>query len=118
MALLVMDLFRRAAGDLLHPFVRPVQALRAVTNAAPGIALTVLTILVVSAVMAIRGSRPAALAIFPLALAWLLVNAPFEGPTLIGLSATHGLTAADLISVVAVGIAGWRLGGALVGVLR
>jgi hypothetical protein len=73
----------------------------------------VLALLLVAAVSAVRGNRLAALALVPLSLAWLLFNGPFEGPTLVVLSWSHGITAADLISVAGLGIAGWRLGAAL-----
>jgi hypothetical protein len=38
---------------------------------------------------------------------WLVINGPLEGPVLWELDATHGLTAADLLSVLAFGLAGW-----------
>jgi hypothetical protein len=60
-------------------------------------------------VVAIRGSRVAALLLIPAAIGWLVINRPFEGPTLLTLSWNHGITAADLFSVAALAIAGWRL---------
>jgi len=39
------------------------------------------------------------------AVVWVLVNAPVEGPTLLVLTRTHGITAADLLSVAAVLVA-------------
>jgi hypothetical protein len=37
---------------------------------------------------------------------WILVNGPVEGPVLLVLSPSHGITVADLPSIGAVGIAG------------
>jgi hypothetical protein len=39
------------------------------------------------------------------AVVWVFVNAPVEGPTLLVLTSTHGITAADLLSVAAVLVA-------------
>jgi hypothetical protein len=114
----LMDVARRTAKALLEPLSRPVHQLRDLATVAPGLALLVLAVLLVTAVMAIRGSRLAALALIPLALVWLVVNNPFEGPTLMVLSWSHGVTASDLISVVALGISGWRLTQAVVAPLR
>lgn len=36
------------------------------------------------------------------AVVWVLVNGPVEGPILVVLSRTHGITTADLLSVLAV----------------
>lgn len=113
-----LTLVRRLAKALLGPFYGPVERLRAHVASTPGLALLVLAFLLVAAVQAVRGSRLAALAVVPLSFAWLLVNAPFEGPTLLTLSWSHGITTADLVSVVAVGIAGWRLTQPLVAQFR
>lgn len=40
-----------------------------------------------------------------LAGVWVLVNKPVEGPTLLVLSPSHGVTFADLLSLVALGVA-------------
>ena len=40
-----------------------------------------------------------------LAVVWLFVNRPVEGPTLLVLSRNHGITAADLLSVLLVLVA-------------
>jgi hypothetical protein len=109
---------RTLAKYLLEPFARPVRAARDLANAAPGLVLLLLTVLVVCAVLAIRGNRLAALALIPLSLAWLVFNTPFEGPTLIVLSWSHGLTVSDLIAVAGLGIAGWRLTEAVLAPLR
>jgi hypothetical protein len=118
MTLSTMGFVRQVAKALLEPFARPVQVLRAAVSAAPGLALLLLAVLVVTMVMAARGSRLAALALIPLALAWLVVNTPFEGPTLVVLSWSHGITVADLVSVAALAISAWRLAEAAVGALR
>ena len=114
----LMATARRLTKALIEPFARPVHHLREVAVASPGVALLVLVVLVVTAVTAIRGSRLAALALVPLSLAWLVVNAAFEGPTLVALSWSHGVTAADLISLACLAVAGWRLGHAVVVTLR
>ena len=45
-----------------------------------------------------------------LALVWLVVNSPFEGPTLVTLVRDrHGITAADLVSVMAVMLGAWAV---------
>jgi hypothetical protein len=114
----VIGLVRSAAHALLGPFTEPVRHVRALVEASPGLSLLVLVVLVVAAVRAIRGDRLAALALVPLSLAWVVVDAPFEGPTLLVLSWSHGITAADLISVAGLGIATWRLGGRVLAPLR
>jgi len=40
-------------------------------------------------------------AVVPLALAWLVVNGPMEGPTLLPVTWNHGVTLADLLSALA-----------------
>lgn len=55
------------------------------------------------------GRRVAALVTIGFALAWLLVDKRAEGPTLVMFSDEHGITAADLLSVGAILIAGRRL---------
>jgi hypothetical protein len=45
------------------------------------------------------------------AILWVLVNKPVEGPTVLTLSRGHGVTVSDLVSVVAVAIAGRRMLG-------
>jgi hypothetical protein len=39
---------------------------------------------------------------------WLFVNGPMEGPVLIDLSATHGITGGDLAGVVGLGLAAFH----------
>jgi hypothetical protein len=87
----------------------PVQRVRHEVNDTPALALILLAVLLWCAVRTIGGDRWAALALIPLSLAWLLFNGPFEGPTLVVLSWSHGITLSDLLSVIGFGLAGWRL---------
>jgi len=105
-------LVRRVLKALVGPAVRPVQVAREMVAAHPKVALVVLFALVVVAVAALRGNRVAALALIPLSLAWLVLNQPFEGPTLLVLTSSHGVTLSDLIAVGGLGIAGWQLASA------
>jgi len=118
MVIELVGLGRRLTKALLTPFSRPAHQARDIVNAAPGLALLLLALLVATAVLAVRGNRLAALGLVPLSLAWLLLNGPFEGPTLVTLSWSHGITAADLLAVAGLAIAGWRLTGAVVAPLR
>jgi hypothetical protein len=43
------------------------------------------------------------------AVIWALVNGPVEGPVLLVLAPSHGITVADLPSLAALGIAGLLL---------
>jgi len=45
------------------------------------------------------------------AVLWLVVNGPMEGPVLLTVTASHGLTAGDLAGLAGLGLAGWRLWG-------
>jgi hypothetical protein len=56
-----------------------------------------------------RGRRVLAGVLVVFAVLWVLVNEPVEGPTLLVLTRTHGITAADLLSVAAVLVAIWLL---------
>lgn len=47
----------------------------------------------------VTGRQQVALVLLVVAAVWVLVNGPVEGPTLVVLSATHGITVADLASV-------------------
>jgi hypothetical protein len=118
MVLELVDFARRVAKALLAPFARPLQDVRELAMMAPGLGLLVLVLLVVAAVRAIRGDRLAALVLVPLSLTWLVVNGPFEGPTLLVISWSHGITAADMITVAGMVIASWRLGQAALAPLR
>jgi hypothetical protein len=52
-----------------------------------------------------RRRRVTAAVLVVFAVVWVFVNEPVEGPTLLVLSRTHGITAADLLSVAAVIVA-------------
>ncbi|MFN8078470.1 MAG: hypothetical protein U0Q19_02800 [Kineosporiaceae bacterium] len=75
----------------------------------PTIMLAVLGCLLVALILAIGGSRWAAAALVPLAGAWLMANQLVEGPVLVVLSWRHGVTTADLLSLLALIVAAWRL---------
>ena len=105
----LVDVLRQAVKLALEPLGGPVARARHVVTVYPGLALLLLGLLALAAVLAIRGDRLMALALIPLSLAWLVLNTPFEGPTLLALSWSHGVTASDLLSVVGLGIAAWRL---------
>jgi hypothetical protein len=66
---------------------------RVVDGLLPGL---VLAALVVAAVLAGRGGRPAATLLGVVSVLWVLVNHPMEGKTLLPLTHTHGFTAADM----------------------
>jgi hypothetical protein len=55
--------------------------------------------------------RWSAWALGAVAVLWLFVNRPMEGPVLLVVTESHGLTAGDLAGLVALGLAGWRLWG-------
>lgn len=100
---------------LLTPFVWPLQKLRHQANASPVLAFLILVALLMCLVRTVRGDRMAAVGLAALSIVWVLFNGPFEGPTLVVLSWSHGLTAADLLSVVGLTVSAWRLAPALVG---
>jgi hypothetical protein len=95
-----------AVKDLIST---PVHRLRSAASQAPGLSLVLLAVLVFCAVRTIRGDRVSALALIPLSFAWLLFNGPMEGPVLIVISWSHGVTVGDLLSVVCLGLSAWRL---------
>jgi len=100
-------------GGLAHALKEtvtwPIQKLRHEVYRAPGLVLILLALLIFCAVRTIRGDRLAAMALIPLSLGWLLFNGPFEGPTLVVLSWSHGITGSDLFSLIGLGLAAWRL---------
>jgi len=55
-----------------------------------------------------RTGRIGAVALLAISVEWLRVNQPFEGRVLLVLLPTHGLTAADLVGLAAIGLAIWR----------
>ena len=76
-----------------------------------GLLPVVLLVLLVGLLMATlrargRPRRTAALLLLPASAAWVLFNGPIEGPILLRLSTTHGLTVSDLLAVVGVLVAG------------
>ena len=56
--------------------------------------------------MSRAGKRLTAALLVVVAVLWLFVNGPVEGPVLVVLDAQHGVTTADLVSVFAVLLAG------------
>jgi hypothetical protein len=96
----------RAVKDLI---TWPAQRLRNIANQTPGLPLLLLAVLIFFAVRTIRGDRWSAAALVPLSLAWLLFNGPIEGPVLVVISYSHGITLSDLFSVFCLGLASWRL---------
>jgi hypothetical protein len=69
----------------------------------------VLVLLVLSAGTLDRTGVPGAVILLGLSGLWILVNGPMEGVTLVTLPGPHGITAADLASVAAAGLAADRL---------
>jgi len=55
--------------------------------------------------------RAAAWALLPVSAAWVVFNGPFEGPVLVTLSRSHGITVSDLLAVVGVLVALATLAG-------
>jgi hypothetical protein len=87
----------------------PVQRMRHLASQAPGLPLMILALLIFFAIRTVRGDRWSAIILLPLSLAWLLFNGPIEGPTLLVISYSHGVTLSDLLSVACVGLSAWRL---------
>ncbi|WAC56776.1 hypothetical protein [Gordonia sp. SL306] len=56
-----------------------------------------------------RPGRWSATVLVVVAGAWIVFNGPLEGRTLFVLSARHGVTEGDVLSVVGFAIAGWAL---------
>jgi hypothetical protein len=109
MNLLTVNTLSRWAHVLKDRLTFPVRRLRHDMAGFPDLVLLLLVVLLFCAVRTLRGDRWAALALIPLSFGWLLFNGPFEGPTLFVISWSHGVTASDLISVVCLALAGWRL---------
>jgi hypothetical protein len=109
MPLAPADILSRLAHALKDRLAWPIQRLRDEASGSHELALIVLIVLLFFAIRTIRGSRLAALALLPLSAAWLVFNSPLEGPTLLVISPSHGVTAADMISVFCVGLSAWRL---------
>ena len=78
---------------------------------ASGLVPVVLLVRIVGLLMAAlrargRPRRAAALLLLPVSAAWVLFNGPIEGPILLTISSSHGLTVSDLLAVVGVLVAG------------
>ena len=73
-------------------------------------AVALATIMVLTAAVAFAGSRFACLALAAEELLYLEVSQPVEGPTLLRLTADHGVTSNDLPALVGILAAGvlWR----------
>ncbi len=71
--------------------------------------VVLLVVLVVLLLVALRGRgrvrRVAAVLLVPVGVSWVLFNGPIEGPVLVSLSPTHGITVSDLLAVVGVLVA-------------
>ncbi len=71
--------------------------------------VVLLVVLVVLLLVALRGGgrarEVAAVLLVPVSVAWVLFNGPLEGPVLLTLSQTHGVTVSDLLAVVGVLVA-------------
>lgn len=111
----LLHLVKRVASLVLEPFMWPVQLLRDQVMAAPVLSLLIMLALLWCIVKAIGGDRMAAAMLLPLSFVWVLFNGPFEGPVLLVLSWSHGVTAADFLSLFALLVAAWRLTPAVVG---
>ncbi|MGC5247763.1 hypothetical protein ACPXB3_12650 [Gordonia sp. DT219] len=55
----------------------------------------------------LRPSGRAALVLIVVGIAWVIWNKPLEGSTMIRITDRHGITEADLLSLVALWIAFW-----------
>jgi hypothetical protein len=72
----------------------------------PVVLLVVLVGLLVAALRSRgRARQAAALLLLPASAGWVLFNGPIEGPILLTISSTHGLTVSDLLAVVGVLVA-------------
>jgi len=69
------------------------------------LAAVVLAGLVVAAGVSGRFGLAGAAMLAAISIVWLTVNAPMEGPVLVRLPATHGITGADLAGVAGLGLA-------------
>ncbi|HEX2804857.1 MAG TPA: hypothetical protein VHN80_01635 [Kineosporiaceae bacterium] len=105
----VLHLLIRLAHAVKDRITWPVQRMRNVAAQTPGLPLLLLAALIFLAIRTLRGDRWSALALVPLSLAWLVFNGPLEGPILLVISSSHGITLSDLFSVACLGLAAWRL---------
>ena len=63
--------------------------------------------LVIVGVIAWRGVRPALWAFILLSFAWFGIDTLWEGPIVLRLNAHHGVTLADSVAFVGLGVAAW-----------
>ena len=73
------------------------------------LAALVLTGLVLAAGLSPRFGLAGAVVLAGVSILWLVVNGPMEGPTLVRLSATHGITGADVAGFAGLGLAAWQV---------
>ncbi|MEJ2579907.1 MAG: hypothetical protein P8Z68_12585 [Kineosporiaceae bacterium] len=86
-----------------------VSLLRETLGITPAQSLAVLAGLLLAVAGTVLGGRWWAGARILAAMAWLVVNAPFEGPILLEVNRHHGVTTADLLSFAGFALAGLRL---------
>ena len=71
--------------------------------------VALLVVLVTLLLVALRSRgllrRSAALLLVPTSVAWVLFNGPLEGPVLLTLTRSNGVTVADLLAVVGILVA-------------
>jgi hypothetical protein len=79
------------------------------------VAALVLVLLVLAAGLGPRRGVAGAFVLAAVAVLWLLVNGPMEGPVLWTLAPDRGLTGGDLAGLAGLGLAAYRLVGALLG---
>lgn len=104
-----VNLLTQLAHAVKDRITWPVQRLRHLASQTPGLPLLLLAALIFFAIRTVRGDRWSAAALVPLSIAWLLFNGPIEGPVLVVISYSHGVTVSDLFSVLCLGLAAWRL---------
>ena len=68
----------------------------------------VLAALLLAAGIGGKFGRRGAIALAVVSLLWFVVNGPVEGPTLIVVTRSHGLTVADLAGLAGLGLAVYR----------
>jgi hypothetical protein len=79
------------------------------------VAAVVLVVLVLAAGLGPRRGVAGAVVLAAVAVLWLLVNGPMEGPVLWSVTRRHGLTGGDLAGLAGLALAAYRLVGALRG---
>jgi hypothetical protein len=72
------------------------------------VATIVLAALVLTAGLSGRLGLGGAVALSVVSVLWFVVNGPMEGPVLVGLWSSHGITGGDLAGVVGLGLAAFR----------